>query len=176
MSSAIPPLDERSAPAEARPPLEGLRHALGFTPNLALAMAHAPASLASYVTGLQAVGKLLTPCEAQLVMLAASSANGAAYGVALHAALARRAGASSDALDAARSGRDNAMEPRLRSLLRVSRLSTERRPTAPADIEGFAPAELIELIYAVSLKQFANAVAALSGVPIDATLLEEADA
>ena len=171
MSAPIPVLDRGDAPAEALPPLDALQAAFGFTPNLALAMAHAPSALAAYVTGLQSAGSSLSPAEAQLVMLAASRANRAPYGVAVHRALALQTGAPADAVAAAEDASDDIADPRVRGLLRMARAVTERRALAAVDVDGFTPGELVELAYAVSLKQFANVVATLSAAPIDPPLL-----
>lgn len=170
MSSVLPVMEELAVPIEAVTSLAVLREVLGFTPTLALAMAHAPASFANYVTGLGAVGAALSPVEAQLVMLAASRANGAAYGMAIHTLLARRAGADETAIAVAGSGDENDSNARIMALMRITRLMTHRLAIGPADVDGFNAAELVEIAYSVSLKQFANIIAIMSDVAIDETL------
>lgn len=170
-STLIPVLAASAVPGAAKAPLLALKEAFGFTPNLALAMAHAPASLTSYVSGLQAVGVALSPAEAQLVMLAASRTNGADYGVAVHSALLRAAGADEETIRLAQEEAEQHNDPRVRTLLRLARRITERGPVRDEDVAGLSAAEIVEVAYAVSLKQFANVVAALSGAPIDRALL-----
>lgn len=173
MSALLPVLAANAAAGAAKAALLTLEDAFGFTPNLALAMAHAPACLSSYVAGLQAVGVALSPVEAQLVMLAASRANGADYGVAIHSALARAAGASEWTIQLAQQGAEAQDGSRLRTLLLLGRRITERSPVREVDVAGLSPADIVELAYAVSLKQFASVVAALSSVQVDPVLIQE---
>jgi AhpD family alkylhydroperoxidase len=172
MTALVPVLAEDAAPSEAGAPIRALENAFGFVPNLALAMAHAPAALSSYLGGLQAVGAALSPAEAQLVMLAASRANAANYGVAVHTALSRAFGVDEATIRFVRAGGEQHDDPRLRTLLRLAWRITERRPIRKEDVSGLSSAEIVELAFAVSLKQFANVIAALSGATIDQALRE----
>jgi AhpD family alkylhydroperoxidase len=151
--------------------LATLAAAFGFVPNLARDMAHSPAALDGYVAGLGALNGAtgLSPVELQLAMLAASRANAAPYGVAVHATLAAKLGAEPAAIAAAKAGTAPA-SARLAAVLAVATALTERRW---ADAQRLAvaaelgDAALVEAAFAVALKQFANAIAQVAAPAID---------
>lgn len=101
----------QSAPADARPILDGIVTDLGFVPNLAAAAATSPALLAGF-DGLRravASGKL-DPVLREVAGLAAGVAIENHYGVAFHSTVLARLGLDDTDIDALRTGRTPASE------------------------------------------------------------------
>lgn len=167
-------LTEASAPAEAKPTLDGMRGAFGFVPNLGYALAAEPAVAAAYLAWLHALGTTsLDPVAQQVAMVAASRANGADYGVAVHATLAGKLGAAADVVDALRNGGTLA-DPKLEAVRRfAAAIVTKRTQVSDSDVNalkaaGFERRAVVAIAMAVAGKALANTVAHLSRVEIDA--------
>jgi AhpD family alkylhydroperoxidase len=146
----------------------------GFVPNLGLAMALEPAALDTYLAMLQGIGQTsLTPVEQQVVMVAASRANEASYGIAVHSTLAAKLGAGPAVVNALRHG--NALPDAKLEALRefASEFTVGRTQVSDAVLARFtaagygAPAG-IAVAMAVAAKTFANGVAHLARPEIDA--------
>jgi uncharacterized peroxidase-related enzyme len=170
-------------PAASVPLLHAMEALFGFVPNLGSAMAASPSALGGYLGSLRALesGDGLTPIERQLVMIAASRANEAAYGVAVHSAFARKLGASEAIIAAATDENVTSGDTRVMALIRFATVLTrdrgqveERELRAIVD-QGFGPASLVEIAFAIALKHFANTIAHLAKPEIDAGFSSAAD-
>ncbi len=163
-----------SAPAAARPTLEGAKRTLGFVPNLYGVMAESPALLKAYKT----VGAFFdtlttfTPTERQIVLLTTSFDNQCHYCVAAHTTLAGMQKVPSDVVQSVRNGEPIA-EARLEAL-RTFTLSvvagrgwvSEDETQAFLDA-GFTKAQLLEVILGVGMKTLSNYVNHVADIPVD---------
>jgi AhpD family alkylhydroperoxidase len=170
-----------SVPAESRAALAQAKALFGFVPALAVRMAADPASLDGYLAGLTAFGQTtaLNPVDQQIVLIAASRANGAAYSVAVHAAVAAKLGAPDSVIDAARSGKPVA-EPRLAALQALTAaITTARGDVSDAAIlsarsAGLGAGEIVAVSFGVALKAFANTIALIARPDIDPAFINPA--
>lgn len=167
-------LNEKSAPAEAKPALDAMVGVFGFVPNLGYALGAEPPVLGAYLSWLQALGTTsLDPVAQQVAMAAASRANAADYGVAVHATLAGRLGASSELVQALRAGSALA-DPKLEAVRRfATAIATKRTQVSDSDVKaltaaGFDRRAAVAIAMAVAGKTLVNTVAHLSRVEIDA--------
>ena len=172
--SSFPFLKPTDVPAEAQPSILAVTKMFGFTPNVALVMAESPVALTSYLSNLQAFGRTsFTPVEQQFVLLAASIANRSAYSVAVHSSLAQQAGAHPAALAAIRAGR-SIPDVRLEQLRRFTELATIKRgDVSHAELESFIAAgfnqqHVVEVMFGIATKTFANYLQAVSKPELDA--------
>jgi len=163
-----------SAPKEARELLDGLRSVFGFIPNLGYALAVEPAVLSAYITILQSLGATsLDPVAQQVALVAASRANAAGYGVAVHATLAARLGATADVVEALRNGGALA-DPRLEAVRRFAdAIASNRTQVSDSDVNalkavGYDRRAAVAIALAAAGKTLVNTVAHLSKVEIDA--------
>jgi pimeloyl-ACP methyl ester carboxylesterase/alkylhydroperoxidase family enzyme len=167
-------LDGASAPAAAKPLLDGMSDLFGFVPNLGYALAAEPAALEAYIVVLQALGKtMLSPVAQQVAMAAASRANAADYGVAVHATLAEKAGAPVDVVKALRTG-GTLEDPKLEAVRRfATAITSKRTQVSDSDVNalraaGFDHRAVVAIALAAAGKTFVNTVAHLSRPAIDA--------
>lgn len=170
-----------TAPAAARPILEGARAKLGFVPNLYANLANAPEALAAYIELSGHVQKTsLTPQEQQVVLLAASAENGCEYCVGAHSFLAKKmAGVPADVVQALRERREPA-DPRLAALTAFTLAVVKDRgwvADTPA-IErffaaGFSPQQALEVVLGVVQKTLSNYANHLLKTPLDAAFEAE---
>jgi len=170
-------LNEQTVPQAAQPLLASAREIFGFVPNLAVAMAAVPATvpatLEAYFHALQAFGQTpLTPVEQQIVLMSVSRANQADYSLAVHAALALKAGADPHAVRAVGTGR-SMPDARLAALRRFTEaLTVGRGQVAAAEVDsflnaGFDRTAIVAVAFGVAVKTFANALAHLAQTPVD---------
>jgi AhpD family alkylhydroperoxidase len=170
---------ETAAPPAASGALDAMRGLFGFVPNLAVAMAEEPAVLDAYLGMLQAIrNTALSPVEQQVAMVAASQANAANYGVAVHATLAEKLGAAAPVVQALRTGRP-LPDGKLETLRCFARSIAENR-TQVSDARvaamlsvGFDHRAMVAVFMAVAAKTFANGIAHLARPQIDAGFLPE---
>lgn len=167
-------LNEKSAPAEAKPALDAMVDVFGFVPNLGYALGAEPPVLDAYLSWLQALGTTsLDPVAQQVAMAAASHANAADYGVAVHAMLAGKLGASSELVQALRAGSALA-DPKLEAVRRfATAIASKRTQVSDSDVKaltavGFDRRAAVAIAMAVAGKTLVNTVAHLSRVEIDA--------
>lgn len=167
-------LNDESAPMEARPTLDSMRGVFGFVPNLGYALAAEPAVLGAYLSWLQSLGTTsLEPVAQQVAMAAASHANAADYGAAVHATLAGKLGAPAQVVDALRSGGALA-DPKLEAVRRfATAIVSKRTQVSDSDVNalkaaGYDRRAAVAIAMAVAGKTLANTVAHLSRVEIDA--------
>lgn len=167
-------LDADTVPAAAAADLETVRHLFGFVPNLGYALAADPAVLGAYIDMLQELqASTLDPIAQQVAMVAASHANQAPYGVAVHATLAARLGAPAEIVAALREGTplpDPALEAvrRFATALAANRAQVSDSDVAALQAAGLDRAAAVAIALAVAAKSLANAVAHLSRAEIDA--------
>jgi len=166
-------LGEASAPAAARELLDGLRGVFGFTPNLGYALAVEPAVLGVYITMLQSLGATsLDPIAQQVAMVAASRANAADYGIAVHATLAAKLGASVDVVTALRNG-GALSDPKLEAVRRfAAAVASKRTQVSDSDVNalkaaGYDQRAAVAIALAAAAKTLVNTVAHLSRPDID---------
>lgn len=166
-------LDAASASAQARTHLDSMANVFGFVPDLGYALGAEPAVLGAYLAWLQALGSTsLEPLAQQVAMAAASHANAADYGVAVHATLAGKLGASAEVVQALRTG--SALEDtKLEAVRRFANaIVTQRTQVSDSDVNALVKAGLdsgaiVAIAMAVAGKTLANTVAHLSQVEID---------
>jgi len=162
-----------SAPAEAKELLEGLAGVFGFIPNLGYALAVEPPVLNAYITILQSLGATtLDPVAQQVALASASRANAADYGVAVHATLAAKLGASSDVVEALRNG-GVLQDSKLEAVRRFAdAIASKRTQVSDSDVNalkaaGYDRRAAVAIALAAAAKTLVNTVAHLSKVAID---------
>jgi AhpD family alkylhydroperoxidase len=173
-SALFGPLNETTAPPEAKAQLDAMRAAFGFVPNLGYAVAAEPAALGAYLVMLQSLGSTsLTPVEQQVAMVAASRANSAQYGIAVHVTLAAKVGAPAEVVEALRQGTP-LEDPKLEAVRRfATAISSQRTQPTNEDIQAFKAAGFdrraaVAVALACAAKTLVNTVAHLSHAEIDA--------
>jgi AhpD family alkylhydroperoxidase len=166
-------LGEASVPVAAQELLKGLSGVFGFTPNLGYALAVEPAVLGAYITMLQSLGATsLDPIAQQVAMVAASRANAADYGIAVHATLAAKLGANAEVVSALRNG--NALsDPKLEAVRRfATAVAANRTQVSDSDVnalkaQGYDQRAVVAIALAAAAKTLVNTVAHLSRPEID---------
>lgn len=160
--STYPVQTIQTAPAAARPLLEGAKKSLGFVPNLYGAMANTPAVLEGFFGISAAFSKTsFSPREQHLVLIAASTINGCGYCVAAHSTVAQMLKTDPEILRAVRSGQP-LPDARLDALVTFVRLVvSERGWVAPEHIDAFVAAgwrreQVPEVILGVAMKTLTN--------------------
>ncbi|HVI88961.1 MAG TPA: alpha/beta fold hydrolase [Dongiaceae bacterium] len=170
-------LNEAAAPAAAQELLDGMRGVFGFVPNLGYALAAEPPVLGAYMTMLQSLGATsLDPIAQQVAMAAASRANAADYGVAVHATLAAKLGAPADIVASLRCGGPLA-DPKLEAVRRfAAAIASKRTQVSDSDVNalravGYDHHTAVAIALAAAAKTLVNTVAHLSRPEIDAGFL-----
>ena len=162
-----------SAPAAARDTLEAARKKFGFLPNLLGELAAAPSALNAYVTLNELLaGSSLRPVEQQVVLIAASIANGCTYCVAAHTAGLKSAGLLDDQIEALREGRplsDNKLQA-LRAL--TTAIVSQRGRITEGELQqfvdaGFAQEQVLEVLLGVAMKTLSNYTNHIAETPLD---------
>lgn len=168
----LPTID--TAPADARPLLEGPMKSLGFVPNLLRGLANSPATLASYADLSKHFAKAgLTGIEMQAVLIAVSVENACAYCVAAHSTFATHQKIDAAVLRALREGTTvpdpklDALATFVRTLVRSKGLATE------ADVRRFLAAgytreQGLGVLIGAAMKTIGNYANQLMHTPLDA--------
>ncbi len=155
-----------TAPKASKPILEGISKKYGFTPNLSATLAEAPTALNGYVTlsGIFASkDNSLSAVEQQIVLLAASAANGCDYCRAAHGTIASTTGLAREDIVAIQHGRP-VSDTRQEALRLFTTLLLEKRGWAEeADVQalldaGFTRAAVLEVITGLAVKTISNYV------------------
>lgn len=163
-----------TAPADAKPLLEGVTRKLGFIPNLFATFAESPPVLEGYLALSASLDKgALSARERQIVEIAISAENECAYCVAAHSTLADMLRVSPAIVDAIREG---GMLPdrKLDALVTFTRsVVRERGHVSDSDVEefiaaGYTKAQLLEVLGHVGLKVIANYFEPIARQPLDA--------
>ena len=166
-------LKSTDVPPAAQAPVKAVTEMFGFLPNVVIQMAQSPVALATYLSNLQSFGDtVFSPVEQQVVLLAASVANRSPYSVAVHSTLAHRAGADPTALAAIRAALPVA-DTRLEILRHFTELATlQRGDVSEAEVAaflagGFTRQHLVEVIFGIATKTFANYLQAFTKPELD---------
>ena len=167
-------LDDTSVPAAAKDVVAGTVGLFGFVPNLVYAVAAEPAVLGVYLKMLQALGETtLDPIAQQVALVAASRANAADYGIAVHSTLAAKLGASSEIVEALRNG-GSLDDPKLEAVRRFAEaIASKRTQVSDSDVNalraaGYDRRAAVAIALAAGAKTLVNTVAHLSWAEIDA--------
>ena len=171
--SDFPSHSLESAPAAARPHLEGAQQQYGMIPNLYARMAEAPALLQTYLQAAAAFAdSSLDPVQQQVVLLTASRANGCGYCMGAHSVLADMAGVPAAVTDAIR---DDTQIPdaRLESLRQFTRQMVERRGWVGDEAvqaflaAGHSHANVLDVVLGIGMKTLSNYTNHLAGTELD---------
>lgn len=170
-------LDRGSAPPEAEELLTQLAGVFGFVPNLGYALAAEPAALDAYINILGALGKTtLEPVALQVALVAASRANASEYGVAVHATVAEKLGASKNIVETMRNG-GTFSDPKLEAVRRfAAAIASKRTQVSDSDVNalkvaGYDCRTAVAIALAAGAKTFVNTVAHLSKTEVDSAFL-----
>lgn len=165
-----------SAPAEAKPLLEGARKQIGMIPNMYARMAQLPGVLSTYLHGYDLFRSQsgFTPVEQEVVLITISRENGCEYCVAAHSMVGKAMSkVPQDVLDAVRSGAP-ITDARLEALEEFTKVMVNKRgnPTdadvAPFFAAGFNEHHLLGVILAIGVKILSNYSNHVFHTPVDA--------
>jgi pimeloyl-ACP methyl ester carboxylesterase/alkylhydroperoxidase family enzyme len=170
-------LSEAAVPATGQESLDGFRSLFGFVPNLGYALGAEPSALSAYTTLLQSLSATSLDVIAQQVALVSSSrANGADYGIAVHATLAAKLGASPEVVETLRKG-GSLNDPKLEAVRRfASAIASKCTQVSDSDVKalraaGYDHRAAVAIALAAAAQTLANTVAHLSRPEIDAGFL-----
>ncbi|MBI3491752.1 MAG: carboxymuconolactone decarboxylase family protein [Acidobacteria bacterium] len=165
-----------SAPAASRETLTAVQKKFGFLPNLLGELAATPAALQAYVTLNELLGRTsLSPVAQQVLLVAASMANGCHYCVAAHTAGLKMAGFADDQIGALRAGR--ALADAKLEALRVFTIDVVERRGRIGNAElqpfldaGYAREQVFEVLVGVAMKTLSNYSNHIADTPLDKQL------
>lgn len=151
-----------SAPAAAKPILQGAQKALGFVPNLYATMAEAPSILEAYTALSNIFGKAdLSETERQIILMTNNRLNGCKYCMAAHTSLSQMAGVADDVIRALRDDTPIA-DTKLEALRQFAAAINQSRGW-PTDAEiaafldaGYTKQTVLEVILGTALKTLSN--------------------
>ncbi|NIR60473.1 MAG: carboxymuconolactone decarboxylase family protein [Gammaproteobacteria bacterium] len=173
MTREYPIYDAETAPAEAKPLLEGVISAYGFIPNSLGVMAASPPVLEAYLSLSALLEKTtLTDRERFVVMLAASRAAECAYCVPAVSTLAKMQGAPAGIVERIRDERP-LDDPRLEALRRLAtRMVRKQGRVSEEDIGEFVASghthpQVFEVLLISLTKLLAIYVNHAVGTPLD---------
>lgn len=165
-----------TAPAGSKNILSAVQGKYGFIPNLMGEFAEVPAALKAYATLSELLGETsLSPIEQQIVLAAASIANGCEYCVAAHSAGLKSAGLPQDQLDALRAGRPMG-DSRIEALRAFTTAIVERRGRVnQSELQRFLDAgyrreQVFEILVGVAMKALSNYANHIAKTPLDSEL------
>ena len=166
-----------SAPAAAKPILQGAQKALGFVPNLYATMAEAPTILEGYTALSNIFGKTdLSETERQIILMTNNRLNGCKYCMAAHTTLSQMGGVTEDVIEALRSGTPIA-DPKLEALRQFAAAINERRGW-PTDEEiatfldaGYTRQTILEVILGTAMKTLSNYTNHVAETELDAAFV-----
>ena len=165
-----------SAPEASKSALRDVQARFGMIPNLAGAMATSPVLVQSFIGIFDKVhGGNFTEAQIQTVLLTDAVTNGCAWAVALHTALALKAGVDPADVEAMRAGRS----PSDRKLGALSTLARTLRRLNDQGIEqflaaGFGKDLLLEAITIVAASTITNYTGSVTKPPLEASLQDYA--
>ncbi len=162
-----------TAPAAAKPLLEGAESAYGFVPNLLGNMAEAPALLEGYMSLAGILGKTdLTETERQIILMTNNRLNGCTYCMAAHTTISQMANVPADVIEALRTDTPIA-DAKLEALRKFSIAVTESSGW-PTDAQldafltaGYTQQTVLEVILGTALKVMSNYTNHIAGTPLD---------
>lgn len=164
---------ETTAPESARPILTQVKGKFGFVPNLLGTMADAPALLKSYLTLADIFDSTsFSPTERQIVLLATSRANGCAYCMAAHTAIAGMQKVPDDVIKALRDDTP-VNDPKLEALrIFAQEIAENRGYPSEKSLKGFlsvgyTKSQVLEVVLGVGLKTLSNYTNHIANIPLD---------
>jgi AhpD family alkylhydroperoxidase len=157
-----------SAPPASQEPLGALTGALGFTPNLAAAMAGSPALIGGFMDLRARIDtERLDGVEREIVALATSRENGCDYCMAVHSTFALMQGAHAADVAGARDG-DGPPDPKLAALYRFTRgLLADAADVGELTAAGYPPEAALTVSAQIGFTTLANLAHRLARVPVD---------
>ncbi len=162
-----------TAPAAAKPLLEGAKSAYGFVPNLLGNMAEAPALVEGYMSLAGIFGKTdLSETERQIILMTNNRLNGCTYCMAAHTTISQMANVPADVIEALRTDTPIA-DAKLEALRKFAIAVTESRGW-PTDAQvnaflaaGYTRQTVLEVILGTALKVMSNYTNHIAGTPLD---------
>jgi uncharacterized peroxidase-related enzyme len=165
-------IEAGQASGERKELLDQIKNTFGAVPAMFRATANSPAALKSMFGSFGALGNGSLPAKlGELIAIAIANRNNCEYCLAAHAALGRKAGASSAEIADAQIGQSG--DPRTAAALTFAlKLVNERGQVSDADVAalrtvGFDDEGIVELIAHVALNLFTNYVNVALAVPVD---------
>ena len=170
--SRLPLHHTAQAPAASQPLLHQIQQAFGTVPNMFKAVSNSPAALQSMWGSFGALGggSIDAPLGEQIAV-AVADRNACEYCLAAHTALGRKAGVSSQDMQAAQQG--ESANPRTAAALRFAlKLVNDRGQVTDHDVQalrdaGFSDGQIVEILAHVALNLFTNYVNVAFAVPVD---------
>ena len=151
-----------SAPAEAKPLLQGVTHSFGFLPNLFSYMAEAPVTIDAYLHLNALIAKSsLTPAQAQVALLSVSIENDCGFCTVAHRAIGKKSGVHPQTLDAL-AHQGEIADPQDRALSQFTRTLVKKRGwLEEGELDaflaaGFSKQNVFEVILVVTIKTLSN--------------------
>lgn len=167
---------ETAAP-DIRDVLRARQETFGFLPNIVATVASSSeASQAFFSADLHYARCSLSTAERETVALVTSLENNSGYCIAGHSALAYQQGVIPAAVSALRLGQ-TIQDIKLQTLADFTRsVIRNRGHVSQSDLieifdVGFNPAQVIEVIFGISLKMFTNMVSNATALPLDPEFL-----
>ncbi len=166
--------DPRTAPAASRPLLEGIAADVGLVPNLAAAIAGAPALLAAFDGMRRALGSgELDPVHREAAGVAVGVAVDNEYGVAFHSTVLGRLGVAEDEIERMRAGAEPVDEPTAAAYALARQLALHRgkiddATVARAAAAGLTTAQILEVLAESAFASLVGLVDNFAGrIPLD---------
>lgn len=164
------------APTASQPALQQIQQAFGTVPNMFKAVSNSPAALQSMWGSFGALGggSIEAHIDAKLgeqIAVAVADRNACEYCLAAHTALGRKAGLSSQDMQAAQQG--ESANPKTAAALRFAlKLVNDRGQVSDHDVQslrdvGFNDGQIVEILAHVALNLFTNYVNVAFAVPVD---------
>lgn len=165
--------DETTASGPAADLLKKAKEKYGFVPNVLATMAEAPALLKAYLTLGEIMGETsFDAAETEVISLAASFANGCAYCVAAHSAVASMQNVADDVITALRTNKP-IPDARLEALRRLAQEITETQGYPSQEAidafidKGYTKGQLLEVILGVGIMTLSNYTNHIAGTKLD---------
>jgi uncharacterized peroxidase-related enzyme len=169
---SIKPIASEKASRDSQQIFGELRTKIGMVPNLFQVIGHSASALKNFLSfdqGLSQDG--LSKRELELINLHVSELNGCGYCLSAHTAIAAGAGLGQNEILDARNGRSQAAKEQalLNFVRRIVRTGGATAQTELSELRehGYSDSDVVNIIAAISLKHFTNAVAIVSQVEID---------
>ncbi|MEH0970224.1 carboxymuconolactone decarboxylase family protein [Micromonospora sp. CPCC 205546] len=162
-----------TAPAAARPAIEGVRRRLGHLPAAVGLMAESPELLTGFLT-VNGIFEncALDPVEREVVVLTVATRNECHLCVAMHTAVLTRHGATPGLIDALRAGAP-LPDDRLEALRRFTLAVLDHRGAVPEDgvtaflAAGYQPRHALDVVLGVGTYTISTLANRLTGAPLD---------
>jgi len=169
----IPLLDPGTAPAAARPLLEGIARKRGYVPTPVQVMAHSPATLEGYVALATALARgTLDERDRERIAIAIAAANACEPCLVAHTRIGKAAGLSDDEVQAARTFAS--AEPYAAAALALAKAIYEANghvtdaQLAAARQAGVTDAAIVEIAGHITLNLLTNLANSIAGVEVAA--------